>query len=95
MDKIRHKLKEIATQNSAPEGGDYLENVHNIDIGLLQQRIDESGLKIGFICEKLGISYQAFDKKRKGLSSFKAAEVFVLTELLHLSMEDKLKIFCL
>lgn len=70
-------------------------NTQNIDRDLLQQRIDESGLKIGFICDKLGISYQSFAKKRDGTYSFRAAEVFVLTELLHLSNEDRLKIFCL
>ena len=61
---------------------------------LLDEYIEKSGLKIGFIVDKLGISRQAFDKKRKGKAAFRASEVFVLCNLLNISNEDdKNKIF--
>lgn len=66
--------------------------IYNSD--LLNKYIDNSGLKIGFIVEKLGISRQAFDKKRKGETAFRASEVFVLCTLLNITDDDiKNKIF--
>lgn len=60
---------------------------------LLDVYIEKSGLKISFIVEKLGISRNAFDKKRKGITPFRVSEVYVLCDLLHISDEDKGKIF--
>ena len=60
---------------------------------LLDDYINSSGLKIGFIVEKLGISRQAFDKKRKGLTPFKASEIYVICDLCHINNIDKSKIF--
>ena len=65
-----------------------------VDTELLDKYIENSGLKLGYIIEKLGISRQAFDRKRKGLVAFRAAEVYVLCDLLKISEEDKPKIFC-
>ena len=65
-----------------------------IDTDMFEESISNSGLRIGFICDKLGISYQAFDKKRKGITPFRASEVYVLSDLLRMSEEDKIKIFC-
>ena len=65
-----------------------------IDTDMFEESISNSGLRIGFICDKLGISYQAFDKKRKGITPFRASEVCVLSDLLRMSEEDKIKIFC-
>lgn len=67
----------------------------DVDTELLNQYIRDSGLRIGFICEILGISRQAFDMKRKGNISFTAPEVYVLCDLLNISSDTKPKIFCL
>lgn len=63
-----------------------------VDTGLLNDYIDDSGLKIRFICETLGLSRQGFDKKRNGKTPFKAAEIYVLCDLLNIT-DDKKKIF--
>lgn len=64
-----------------------------INTQLLDEKIALSGLRISFIVENLGISRQAFDKKRKGISKFRIAEVYVLADLLKLTLEEKSKIF--
>ena len=60
---------------------------------LLEKYIANSGLKTSFICTQLGISRQAFDKKRKGRFAFRGAEMYVLCDLLRISDSDKQKIF--
>lgn len=72
-----------------------LVKTQHVDTRLLNQYIENSGLKIGYIVEALGISRQAFDRKRNGIISFKAAEVYVLCDLLKISQTDKLTIFLL
>lgn len=65
-----------------------------VDTQLLDEKIDDSGLRIGFIVEKLGLSRQGFDKKRKGKTPFRTSEVYVLCDLLKISDGDeKTKIF--
>lgn len=61
----------------------------NIDTAQLDQAIADSGLKTNFIIEKLGISRQAFDKKRKGKNSFRLSEVYVLCDLLKITDDAK------
>lgn len=63
-----------------------------VNTQLLDEYIEKSGLKICYICERLGITRQAFGRKRRGISPFKAAEVYVLCELCHIT-DDKEKIF--
>ena len=60
---------------------------------LLDEYIKASGYKIGYICEKLGISPQSFGQKRRNVSYFKAAEMYVRCNLLNISDEDKDNIF--
>ena len=64
-----------------------------VNTQLLDERIVQSGLKIGFITETIGLSRNGFDKKRKGKTPFRTAEIYVLSDLLRLSDEDKAKIF--
>ena len=63
----------------------------DIDTVLLDEAIANSGLKTSFIVDTLGISRQAFDKKRKGILSFRKSEVFVLCQLLQISDADSKK----
>lgn len=67
---------------------------HNIDTELLDQYIKNSGLRISYILEQIGISRQAFDKKRKGIYAFRQSEVYVLCDLLRITdASEKSKIF--
>ena len=64
-----------------------------VNTQLLDEKIKASGLRVGFIVDKIGISRQAFDKKRKGKTSFRVAEIYVISDLLNLNDESKMKIF--
>lgn len=70
-----------------------LVKTQNVDTELLEQAIDRSGLRVSYICEQLGITRQAFDRKRKGKYAFRQSEVYVLCSLLCLSVDEKIKIF--
>lgn len=63
------------------------------DTELFDKKIEESGLKIGYIVEKLGLSRNGFDLKRKGKTPFRAAEIYVLCDLLNLTEPEKTQIF--
>lgn len=64
-----------------------------VDTQLLDKRIEESGLKVSFLIEKLGLSPNGFYKKKNGDTPFRTAEVYVLCDLLNISNEEKGKIF--
>jgi len=65
-----------------------------VNTQLLDDKIAESGLKIGYIVEKIGLSRFGFDKKRKGITPFRVSEIYVLCDLLGISDdEEKTKIF--
>lgn len=52
---------------------------------LLGAKIKESGLKLGFIAAKLGISYPWLKRKINGEVPFKAYEIQILCELLQIT----------
>lgn len=56
-------------------------------------KIDESGRSVSFLARKLGISREAFYKKRDGETEFKASEIVALSELLDLSLKERDEIF--
>lgn len=64
-----------------------------VDKELLSERIKESGLKTGFIIDKLGLSPNGFRKKINGETPFRVAEVYVLCDLLSITDDDAVKIF--
>lgn len=64
-----------------------------VNTKLLQQKIKDSGLKMGFIAEKLGRSRQALSDKIQGKTEFLPSEIRILCELLHLSHDDCRLIF--
>ena len=64
-----------------------------VNTQMLDNEIEKSGLKISYIIDKLGISRQAFDKKRKGKTPFRASEVYVLCDLCKIDDAVKPKIF--
>lgn len=60
----------------------------------LKRKIRESGLKIGFIAEKLDVSYHWLNKKINNEIPFKAYEIQILCEVLSISdLEEKEAIF--
>lgn len=64
-----------------------------VNTKLLQQKIKDSGLKMGFIAEKLGRSRQALSDKIQGKTEFLPSEIRILCELLLLSDDDRRLIF--
>lgn len=61
---------------------------------LLKEKIESSGMKLGFIAEKLDISYHWLKKKIDGEVSFKAYEIQILCELLNITdLQEKELIF--
>ena len=61
---------------------------------LLLQKIESSGLKLGFIAEKLGISYNWLKKKIDGEVPFKVYEVQILCNVLNIrDLQEKENIF--
>lgn len=64
-----------------------------VNTQLLDKHIEQSGLKVGFIVDKIGISANAFYKKKDGRIPFRTAEIYVLCDLLKLTDNDKANIF--
>lgn len=63
------------------------------DIVLLNEKIEKSGLRIGYIVKQLGLSRANFYSKRTGRTSFKCEEVGKMKDILKLSDDDVSKIF--
>ena len=61
---------------------------------LLNEKIEKSGLKIGFISEKMGITRQTLRNKVNGVSEFTQTEMKTLCDLLKItSTKEKNQIF--
>ena len=61
---------------------------------LLVEKIKSSGLKLGFIAEKLGVSYHWLKRKINGEVAFKVYEVQILCDLLKITdLAEKDEIF--
>ena len=60
-----------------------------VNTELLDKKIEESGLKVSFIIEKLGLSHNGFYKKKNGITPFRASEVYVLCDLLRITDENE------
>lgn len=59
----------------------------------LKQAIDDRGVKLKFISEKLGISRYGLYKKMNGESEFTASELKTIQEILQLPNEEHYEIF--
>ena len=60
---------------------------------LLEQYIEDSGLKKGFIAKQLGLTSYGFALKVNNKSEFKANEIVALCKLLKIGARDKDAIF--
>ena len=58
---------------------------------LLERLIQESGLKLSYIADILGISRTALYKKIKGIVQFTGPEIKIMCELLNLKSWAKIK----
>lgn len=59
----------------------------------LRDKIDESGYKLRYIAQQLGITYQGFLKKINNETEFKASEIQILFELLPMTETERDAIF--
>jgi len=59
----------------------------------LNEMIDKSGFKLGFIAQKLGITYVALHNKLVGKRSFTLDEALILKDLLNISEAEFKEIF--
>lgn len=64
-----------------------------VNTQLLDDKIRKSGYKMTFINNQLGITRSAFYLKKKGDRPFKAAEIYLLSDLLNITDEEKQEIF--
>jgi hypothetical protein len=65
-----------------------------VNTQLLDEKIEKSGLKYTYIYDTLGISRQAFLKKRNNQIPFRGAEIFTLCALLNVKDDsEKMEIF--
>lgn len=64
-----------------------------VDTELLNACIANSGLKVAYIADQIGITTQAFAKKRTGKNMFRKSEKYVLCSLLNMPSETASKIF--
>ncbi len=60
---------------------------------LLKEILSDSGYKLAYVADKLGITYQGFLNKINNESEFKASEIQTLKELLNLTNKERDKIF--
>lgn len=60
---------------------------------LLKEILSDSGYKLAYVANKLGITYQGFLNKINNESEFKASEIQTLKELLNLTNKERDKIF--
>lgn len=64
------------------------------DTARLNQIIKESGLKLSYLANQLGLSSYGFARKRNGLSEFTPTEINSLCGILHIdSIEERFAIF--
>lgn len=64
------------------------------NVEMLQKRIKDSGYKVQFIAEKMGLSRAGLYKKINGQNEFMTSEVEKLCEILHIeSLEERQEIF--
>lgn len=64
-----------------------------VNTALLKNQIKTNGIKQKYIAEKMGISVQSLTRKLNNSSEFKINEVQTLSNILHMSTDDQIRIF--
>lgn len=72
-----------------------MEATQDVDLKKLNEVIDGSGFRIGFLADELGITYQSFRLKREGTIPWKKLEKEKLISVLNLTEETAKEIFLL
>lgn len=63
------------------------------DTVALREKIKSMGVKLTFVADTLGMTKQALDRKLKDGSDFKAYQMIILKDLLHLTNKEARDIF--
>lgn len=63
------------------------------DLNALKDRVEKSGLKVSYLCEKLGISKPVWYARLAGKSLFKPTEIVALRHALGLTLKETDAIF--
>lgn len=63
------------------------------DTARLEKAISDSGLKKGYLAEKLGISAYALSLKINNVREFKASEIEILCRSLDIDVPERMRIF--
>lgn len=61
---------------------------------LLQRKLDESRINVTELCSMLGITRASWYRKIGGYVNFTIKEMYILIDVLSLSVEERDKIFC-
>ena len=80
----------IRLRNEIPQKG---EHIRMTDTKALRERIEEKGLKLKAIAEKLGITPYCLQRKIENENEFKVSEVDKLSVMLGLTLEETRAIF--
>ena len=72
-----------------------MEATQDVDLKKLNEAIDGSGFRIGFLADELGITYQSFRLKREGTIPWKKLEKEKLISVLNMTEETAMEIFLL
>lgn len=64
---------------------------YKTDTELLNQAIEESGKKIGYLAELCGLSRQGFDNCRNNVSEFKGSHIKILCDELGITSRARLE----
>ena len=72
-----------------------MEATQDVDLKKLNEAIDGSGFRIGFLADELGITYQSFRLKREGTIPWKKLEKEKLISVLNMTEETAREIFLL
>lgn len=59
----------------------------------LRKAIEQAGLKYKYLAEQLGLSTYGLQKKIDNVNEFKASEIEKLSDILSLSVEQRMSIF--
>ena len=60
---------------------------------LLEKKIKESGKKVGYLAEKVGLSYAGFRNCVTNKSEFRAAHIDILCKELNIDLKEMKRIF--
>lgn len=63
------------------------------NMALLREHIERSGLKMGTVADRCGLTYQGLWRKLKGETEFRVPEMQALKDTLNLNPNDMMEIF--